>query len=195
MIAKIGKGSNLYGALAYNLRKVEKEQGKILFKNKLMETPNGNYSVAQLVKSFELHLIANRNTEKHTLHISLNPDPKDIVNDDKFRQLSQDYMLQMGYGEQPFIVFKHTDIERTHVHIVSLCVDEEGKKISDRFEKRRSMKVCRDLETKYGLISAIEKKGQKKHAIFNPIDYQAGDVKNQIASVVKHMPKYYQFQR
>lgn len=194
MIAKIGKGSNLYGALAYNLRKVEKEQGKILFTNKIMETPDGNYSVSQLVKSFELHLIANRNTEKHTLHVSLNPDPRDIVSDDKFQQLAQDYMIQMGYREQPFVVFKHTDIDRTHIHIVSVCVGEEGKKISDRFEKRRSMKVCRDLETKYGLISAVEKKGQKKDAIFKPVDYKAGDVKSQIASVVQHLPKYYQFQ-
>lgn len=194
MIAKIGKGSNLYGGLAYNLRKVEKEQGKILFTNKIMETTNGNYSVNQLLKSFELHLIANRNTEKHTLHVSLNPDPNDIVDDDKFRELAQDYMLQMGYGKQPFVVFKHTDIDRTHIHIVSVCVDEEGKKISDRFEKRRSMKVCRDLETKYRLISAIEKKGQKRDAIFKPVDYKVGDVKEQIASVVKHLPKYYQFQ-
>jgi len=194
MIAKIGKGSNLYGSLAYNLLKVEKEQGKILFTNKMMETTNGNYSVKQLLKSFELHLIANLNTEKHTLHVSLNPDPNDNVNDDKFRQLAQDYMIQMGYGKQPFVVFKHTDIVRTHIHIVSVCVDEEGKKISDRFEKRRSMKVCRDLETKFGLISAVEKKGQKKDAIFKPVDYQAGDVKGQIASVVKHLPKYYQFQ-
>lgn len=194
MIAKIGKGSNLYGALAYNLQKVDKEQGKILFTNKMMETTNGIYSVKQLLKSFELHLIANRNTEKHTLHVSLNPDPNDIVSDDRFRQLAQDYMLQMGYGEQPFVVFKHTDIDRTHIHIVSVCVDEEGKKISDRFEKRRSMKLCRDLETKYGLISAIETKDQKKDAVFKPVDYQADDVKNQIASVVKYLPKYYQFQ-
>lgn len=194
MIAKIGKGSNLYGALAYNLRKVENEQGKILFTSNMMETTDGNYSVKQLLKSFDLHLIANRNTEKYTLHVSLNPDPKDKVSDDKFREIAEDYMREMGYGKQPFVVFKHTDIDRTHIHIVSVCVDEEGKKISDRFEKRRSMKVCRDLETKYGLIFAIEKKGQKKDTIFKPVDYQVGDVKEQIASVLKHLPKYYQFQ-
>lgn len=38
------------------------------------------------------------------------------------------YMNEMGYGEQPFIVFKHTDIDRNHIHIVSVCVDEQGKK-------------------------------------------------------------------
>jgi hypothetical protein len=194
MIAKIGRGSNLYGALAYNQLKVEKENGQILFTNRIIETPHGHYSVTQLSQSFEPYLIANRNTEKTTLHISLNPDPRDNVSDERFKLMAQEYMKDMGYGEQPFVVFKHTDIDRTHIHIVSVCVDEEGKKITDKFEKRRSMNVCRELENKYGLISAKEKGHQQNDKIFHPINYQTGDVKSQIASVVRHLPKYYQFQ-
>ncbi len=194
MIAKIGRGSNLNGALAYNQLKVEKENGQILFTNRMIETPNGLYSVTQLARSFEPYLIANRNTEKSTLHISLNPDPKDNVSDEKFKLMAQKYMQEMGYGEQPFVVFKHTDIDRTHIHIVSVCVNEEGKKISDKFEKRRSMNVCRELENKYGLISATEKGHRQNDKIFHPVNYQTGDVKSQIASVVRHLPKYYQFQ-
>lgn len=194
MIAKIGRSSNLYGALAYNQLKVENENGQILFANKIIETSSGQYSVAQLAQSFEPYVIANRNTEKHTLHISLNPDPKDEVNDEKFKQMAEEYMREMGYGEQPFVVFKHTDIDRTHIHIVSVCVDEEGKKISDKFEKRKSMKVCRELERKYKLISATEKEHRQNDKIFQPVNYQGGDVKSQIASVVRHLPKYYQFQ-
>lgn len=194
MIAKIGRGSNLYGALAYNQLKVEKENGQILFTNRIIETSHGHYSVSQLAQSFEPYLIANRNTEKPTLHISLNPDPKDIVSDEKFKLMAQDYMQELGYGEQPFVVFKHTDIDRTHIHIVSVCVDEEGKKISDKFEKRRSMNVCRELENKYGLISATEKGHRQNDKIFHPVNYQIGDVKRQISSVVRHLPKYYKFQ-
>jgi hypothetical protein len=194
MIAKIGRGNNLYGALAYNQLKVEKENGQILFTNRIIETHNGHYSVAQLSQSFEPYLIANRNTEKPTLHISLNPDPKDNVNDEKFKLMAEDYMQEMGYGEQPFVVFKHTDIDRSHIHIVSVCVDEEGKKISDKFEKRRSMNLCRELENKYELISATEKGHRQNDKIFSPINYQTGDVKSQIASVVRYLPKYYQFQ-
>src|SRR5690606_24446501 len=129
MIAKIGRSGNLYGALAYNQLKVEKENGKILLTNKIIETASGHYSVAQLAQSFTPYLIANRNTEKHTLHISLNPDPNDKISDDKFREMAEEYMREMGYGEQPFVVFKHTDIGRSHIHIVSVCVDEQGKKI------------------------------------------------------------------
>ncbi|WP_160069106.1 conjugal transfer protein MobB [Sphingobacterium bovisgrunnientis] len=194
MISKIRRGENLYGALAYNNLKVEKENGQILFTNKIIETPNGVYSVAQLTQAFEPYLIANRNTEKHTLHISLNPDPKDQVSDDKFREMAQEYMQEMGYSEQPFIVFKHTDIDRSHIHIVSVCVDENGKKISDKFEKMRSMNLCRELERKHNLIPATDKERKQKDKIFRPVDYRAGDIKSQIASVICHLPNYYKYQ-
>ena len=194
MIAKIGRSGNLYGALAYNHLKVENENGQILFANKMIETANGHYSVAQLAQSFAPYLIANRNTEKHTLHISLNPDPNDKVSDDRYREMAEQYMREMGYGEQPFVVFKHTDIDRSHIHIVSVCVDEEGKKISDKFEKMRSMNVCRELESKHGLIPATDKEHKQNDKIFRPVDYKAGDVKSQIASVVRHLPNYYQYQ-
>ena len=194
MIAKIGRSGNLYGALAYNQLKVENENGQILFANKMIETANGHYSVVQLAQSFAPYLIANRNTEKHTLHISLNPDPKDTVSDDKFREMAQQYMRELGYSEQPFVVFKHTDIDRTHIHIVSVCVDEDGKKISDKFEKMRSMNVCRELERKHGLIPATDKEHKQNDKVFRPVDYRAGDVKSQIASVVRHLPNYYQYQ-
>ena len=194
MIAKIGRSGNLYGALAYNQLKVENQNGKILFANKMIETANSHYSVAQLAQSFVPYLIANRNTEKHTLHISLNPDPKDKVSDDKYREMAEEYMREMGYGEQPFVVFKHTDIDRSHIHIVSVCVDEQGKKISDKFEKMRSMNVCRELERQHGLIPATDKERNQTDKIFRPIGYRAGDVKSQIASVVRHLPNYYQYQ-
>lgn len=194
MIAKIGRSANLYGALAYNQLKVENENGRILFANKMIETASGHYSVAQLAQSFAPYLIANRNTEKHTLHISLNPDPNDKVSDDKFREMAELYMKEMGYGEQPFVVFKHTDIDRSHIHIVSVCVDEQGKKISDKFEKIRSMNVCRELEKKYSLIPATKKKRNQNDKVFHPVNYQAGDVKSQIASVIRHLPNYYQYQ-
>lgn len=193
MIAKIGKGSNLYGAMSYNLLKVEQENGSILQLHNMYETLNGKYNISQLLRSFENHLTANRNTEKQVLHISLNPDPNDKVSDEQFRTIAGEYMERMGYGNQPYVIFKHTDTERAHIHIVSVCVDEDGKKIDDSFEKRRSMDVCRDLEQKHNLIPATEK-SQSRETKFRPVDYKGKDIKSQIASVVRYLPKYYQFQ-
>lgn len=64
MIAKIGRSTNLYGALAYNQLKVEEKNAKIILTHKMIETHDGHYSVSQLARSFQPYIMANRNTEK-----------------------------------------------------------------------------------------------------------------------------------
>ena len=72
MIAKIGKGSNMYGAMLYNQQKVDNENGTVLLLNKIPDTVDGKYSVAYFNKCFEPYLSANIKTEKTVRHISLN---------------------------------------------------------------------------------------------------------------------------
>ena len=193
MIAKIGKGSNMYGAILYNQQKVDGENGTVLLLNKIPDTVDGSYSVAYFNKCFEPYLSANIKTEKTVRHISLNPDPADKVSDEQFTEMAQEYMERMGYGNQPYIVFKHTDINRTHIHIVSTCVAIDGKKIPDDYDHPRSMAICRDLEQKYSLKQAMEIEQKQNNKIFRPLDYQNGDIKSQIATVVRHLSKYYSF--
>jgi hypothetical protein len=136
--------------------------------------------------------LANKRTEKPVLHISLNPDPKDNLTDEQLSEIAQIYMQKMGYGDQPFIVYKHEDIERKHIHIVSLRVDENGKKINHNFERRRSMDVCRALEQQYGLVPADQKQRQEGLPL-KPVKYGEGDVKHQIANVIRPIAKNYHF--
>ncbi len=191
MIAKIGKGEHLYGAISYNQQKIDKEKGQVLLLNKIPETLNNNYSTSYLHQQFEPYLAANIKTEKPVRHISLNPDPADKVSDGQFIKMAQQYMQEMGYGNQPYVVFKHTDIERTHIHIVTVSVGLDGKKIPDSYDHPRSMAICRKLEQQYNLVPATEKQRTGNEQVFRSIDYKAGDVKSQIASVVRHLPKYY----
>lgn len=193
MIAKIGKGSNMYGAILYNQHKVEAENGTVLLLNKIPDTIDGKYSAQYFNKCFEPYMSANIKTEKTVRHISLNPDPADKVSDEQFTDMAQEYMERMGYGNQPYIVFKHTDIDRTHIHIVSTCVGIDSKKISDDYDHKRSMAICRDLETKYNLHKATEKEQKQADKIFKKVDQQKGDIKSQITLVVRHLPKYYSF--
>jgi hypothetical protein len=86
----------------------------------------------QTLLSFESYLAANRNTRKPVLHISLNPSPEDRLSDEQFAFLAKDYMEKMNYGDQPYIVYVHEDIDRRHIHIVSICVDETGRKIIEQ---------------------------------------------------------------
>ncbi|AWH86281.1 relaxase [Flavobacterium album] len=194
MIAKIGHGASITGALKYNLQKVLQENGTILFLNRMSENTRGKYSLRELTRSFDPYLAANRRTENPAVHISLNPDPRDRVSDGQYVKMAEAYMREMGYGDQPYAVFKHTDIGRTHIHIVSTCVARDGRKISDSYEKRRSMKACRKLEEMYGLKPSGEKKSDDSGLRLKPVDWQSGDVKSQIAAVVRHLPRYYRYQ-
>jgi len=193
MIAKIGRGKSMFGALSYNMDKVKNNTATVLAGQKIIESPDGTFTIPQISNSFQTYLAANRKTEKPIVHISLNPDPDDKVSDSDYKAIAKDYMKQMGYGEQPFILFKHNDIERSHIHIVTVCVDEDGRKISDTFEKRRSMAACRELERHYNLKTAVEKKQIRTEPIFKPINYKTGDIKSQMAAVIRYLPKYYQY--
>ena len=119
---------------------------QILLQNNMLESPDNRFDMGLCMRSFAPYLFANRRTEKPVIHISLNPDPKDRITDRELAEMAQRYMQAMGYGNQPYIVFKHTDIDRQHLHVVSIRVDENGKKIKSDFENRRSMEICRRLE-------------------------------------------------
>ena len=193
MIAKISSSNTLYSALAYNQIKVDGRQAKVISANRMIENREGNFDIHSCLQSFEPYLAVNRRTEKPVLHISINPDPQDKLSDEQLSDIAGEYMQKMGYGDQPFIVYKHEDIEREHIHIVSLRVDENGKKINDKFEHRRSMDICRDLERKHGLIPADQKQPQKGLPL-KKVEYEKGDVKQQIANVIRQVAQGYHFQ-
>lgn len=193
MVAKISSGSSIFSALAYNQTKVDAQQAKVILTNRMIEPQNGKYTVGVCIRSFEPYLAANTKTESPILHISLNPDPKDILTDDQLSEIAQEYMEKMGYGNQPFIVYKHEDINRHHLHIVSVRVDENGKKLDHNFEYRKSMEICRNIEQKYQLIPADKKEKQAETTI-KGIQYGEENLKNQIAGVIRLLVKSYHFQ-
>ena len=100
-------------------------------------------------------------------------------------------MERMGYGNQPYIVFKHKDISREHLHLVSLRVDELGRKISDSHEYDRSMSVLRELERKYDLHPSIKGQEQTDTPDLRKVNYKAGNVKQQVSSVVRSCLRNY----
>jgi len=193
MVAKISVGSSLFGALAYNQNKVDEEQGKVLLSNRMFESEDGNFSIRRCMECFDMHLPADLKTEKPIIHISLNPHPDDVLSDNQLADIAKEYMDKLGYGDQPFLVYKHEDIARHHIHIVSIRVDDAGKKINDKFEHIRSKEITRELEKKYGLHPA-EKKQAAECPELKKVDYQAGDVKHQLSNTVKALASSYRFQ-
>jgi len=193
MIAKITTGKDIYGALAYNQEKVNEGLGKVLASNIIPEPEDGRFSVATCTEAFNRWLPSHYRTEKPVIHISLNPHPDDNLMDEQLSDIGREYLQQMGYGAQPYLIFKHSDIGREHIHIVSLQVDSEGKKINDSKRNLRSVAATEKLEKKYGLHRAKEQK-QLEQWQFKPVDAEKGDLKKQIASVIKPAASMYRFQ-
>ena len=193
MIAKITGCKSIYGVLKYNGLKAEDGKAEILLQNNMLESPDNRFDLGLCMRSFAPYLFANRRTEKPVIHISLNPDPKDRITDRELAEMAQRYMQAMGYGNQPYIVFKHTDIDRQHLHVVSIRVDGNGKKIKSDFENRRSMEICRRLEQEYGLHVA-GKEERTDAPELKKLDYPRGDVRHQIGNIVKYLFDNYRFQ-
>lgn len=194
MVAKISKGSSLQGALLYNQEKVKEQQAKILFSNRIILNRDGSLNMYLANLSFAPYLNANKNTEKPVLHISINPHPDDIVSDKMYSDIAQTYMEKMGLGDQPYIVYKHEDLDRKHIHIVTVNIDGNGRKIGDSNNFYQSKKITRELEKMHTLHSADKKKRQEELPQLKRVGYQSGDIKKQITNISKALIKNYRFQ-
>ncbi|WP_195302183.1 MULTISPECIES: conjugal transfer protein MobB [Bacteroidaceae] len=193
MVAKISTGGSMFGALAYNQNKVDNEEAKVLFSNRMLLSEDGNFSISECMRSFEMQMPVQLSTKKPILHISINPHPEDVLSDQQLADIAREYMQKLGYGNQPYLVYKHEDIDRHHIHIVGLRVDENGKPLNDKFEHRRSKQITRELEKKYNLHPA-ERKERTERPELKKVDYAAGDVKHQIGNAVKGACYGYRFQ-
>ena len=117
MVAKINRGVSLYGAITYNQQKVDDATARIIAGNRMITDTTGNPErvMQQTLWAFENYLLANKNTEKPVLHISLNPSVDDRLTDAQFAELAKEYMQRMGYGDQPYIVYVHEDLSLIHI--------------------------------------------------------------------------------
>lgn len=85
-----------------------------------------------------------------SLHISINPTPEDAMDGEKVRGFAEELLQKLGYGSQPYILYRHTDIDRVHWHLVSIRLNPEGRKIKESFEREKTQKVLFQLAEKYG---------------------------------------------
>ena len=192
MIAKISATENLGGALGYNFKKVEKGEASILLAQGLYQNKEGTYTMAEVFTDMQALISEKHRTKKMVFHCSLNPHPDEKLSDETLMQIAREYMEALGYGNQPYIVFKHNDIAREHIHIVSLRVDSRGQKINDRFEKRRSKQITDALEKRFGLIPS-SKVVDKAVEETPKIDTTQRNIKEQVASALRMVLKHYKF--
>ncbi|MCE8194422.1 relaxase/mobilization nuclease domain-containing protein, partial [Porphyromonas gingivalis] len=138
MVAEITAPKSMGKVLGYNFSKVTAGNASVILTSSMSVDQNGETNFERALSDMEMRIPSGIRTKKTVFHCSLNPHPDDRLTTEQLQDIAREYMEKMGYGKQPYIVFKHNDIAREHIHIVSLRVDSYGKKLPYKFEARRS---------------------------------------------------------
>lgn len=158
MVARINTSKSLSKVLNYNEHKVREKEAEILLAQNFLK------DVAQLTFSdktcyFERFTSLNERATTNVLHVSLNFDPTDTVDNEKLLDIAKTYMDRIGFGEQPYLVYRHHDVGHPHVHIVSTNIQRDGSRISmHNLGRNQSEKARKEIEIEFGLLKAQEKK-------------------------------------
>ena len=143
------------------------------------------------MQAFEPYIALNSHVKKPVIHISLNPSQKDILSEEQMTVLAQEFMEKFGYGNQPYMVWLHEDINRKHMHIVSVRINEKGEKIDHNREAVRAQNICREMEVKYGLHPTLGEHGERELLSLQKVDYPKGNVKAQVKHTARTLLECY----
>ena len=197
MVAKITTPKSIEAALNYNEKKVQKGNAICLHAvNYLSEAKNMNFY--QKLNGFERLNSLNERATTKTLHVSLNFDPSEKLTENKLSQIASDYMERIGFGNQPYLVYKHEDAGHPHIHIVSTTIKENGSRINTHnIGRNQSEKARKEIEQLYGLVKAERQQQLIKPGI-KPIDvekavYGKSETKRSISNVVGAVFGQYKF--
>ena len=147
MIAKIIKGTNFSGVVNYMLSKRE-DKVKVLQANGVRSS--FPYDIAY---DFNLQASMRPNVEKPVCHtiLSFSAHDSERLIDATMVKIANEYLHEIGYGDTQSLIVRHSDRQHPHMHICINRIGNDGKTISDRNEKYRSTKICRELTERYGL--------------------------------------------
>lgn len=194
MVGRITKGASIRGVLEYNAEKVRNGEAVVLFGNMVLGDceQSNTFDMRRALLSFQPYLDT-RKIKDPVFHVSLNPDITDCLTDAQLTEIAREYMERMGFGEQPYYVFKHRDIDREHIHIVSVRLRDDGSIISDSNERYRTGAIMRDIEQRYGLRPAVEGQEQREFDTARRVEYGRDNLKQQMKSAVRLLAEQYRF--
>ena len=178
MIAKLVQGTDFRGVVNYVARKPDAEL--------LASRGLRNNSIDAMVDSFRTQASLCPIT-KPVAHISLNFSVQDKarITNRLMIYIAEEYLGRMGYGNTQVLAIRHNDREHPHLHLVINRIDNDGKRISDKSERLRSIKVCRELTAKYGLYLAPDKAHVKRDRLREP-DKTRYEIHDAIKSSLGH---------
>jgi hypothetical protein len=162
MMAKIVKGGSFGGCVRYVTGK--KDAKLLAAEGVLLENRQS------VIDSFEAQSLLNPRLGRKVGHISLNFSAQDRakISDAFMLKVAGEYMQKMGIVNTQFIVVRHNDREHPHCHIVFNRVDNNGQTISDKNDRLRSVKICRNLTERHGLYIADGKENVNRQQLRDP---------------------------
>lgn len=172
--------------LGYNEAKVDRDVASILaFYNM------DGVSEDDIVPTFERYERLNIRTRNLSFHMNIDPlEGQDCMSERDIIEFSRRMMEGLGYGQQPYVIYRHSDIEREHYHVVSIRTDRNGRKISDYLENKRCndllWQLSRDFDYKVG--NALKRRRERRPEKFDP---SAGDVIAQVQTIYQKCLTYH----
>jgi len=185
------------GALQYNENKVQEGKAELILGSGFAgDIDQMNFH--QKLKRFENLLMMNPKVKTNTLHISLNFHSAEKPNDYKLQQIALTYMDRIGFGDQPFLVYRHNDAGHDHIHIVTTNVQADGDRIDlHNIGANQSEKARKEIEIEFHLIKA-ENNRLKLGPGISPVDvkkviYGKAPSKRAISNTVNAVIGEYKF--
>ncbi|MES5168513.1 relaxase/mobilization nuclease domain-containing protein [Prevotella melaninogenica] len=163
MIAKIMKGSGFKGVINYIL---DPKKGTELIDSLGVRTDD----ISHIIQSFIDQTNLNPRVGKVVGHISLSFSAQDSpkLSNEFMTQVAREYMEKMRIKDTQYIIGRHFDKDHPHIHIAFNRIDNNGKTISDKNDRLRSEKICKEQTAKYNLYFASGKEKIKEHRLKEP---------------------------
>ena len=163
MMAKITKGSDFKGVVDYILDK-DKNAQVIASDGLFMENKD------TIAMSFNVQCQMNNKVSKPVGHIAMSFSKEDEprLTNRVMASIALEYIERMGIRDTQFFIARHFDKEHPHVHIAFNRIDNNGNTISDKHERLRNTRICKELTLKYGLHMANGKENVKRNRLKEP---------------------------
>ena len=197
MVAIIKTGPSIHRAFNYNEQKVKQGVAEcILAANypKDLESLTLTGKLNRLLNQAAL----NENVTRNSVHISLNFDPSEKIIPYILGEIAQAYMKQIGFGDQPYLVYQHHDAGHPHIHVVSVKVRSDGSRIdTQNIGRNQSEKARKLIEQLFNLVKADQKKQnqvyQLKPVSIEKLQYGKKETKRAITNVLDAVLNTYKY--
>src|SRR6185312_7037738 len=118
MHAKISLGRSIGRVLYYHELKMKKGQAEILAAGNFLKEVR-DLTLGDKLYQFERLILQNERADKKVLQVFMTFGKGEQVSNEQMAAVSKDYLQAMGFGDQPWLIYRHNDTGHPHAHLVS----------------------------------------------------------------------------